>query len=237
MKFGRLADELQNQNTPTLTDELNPVTLMPPCLGSNVWETWFRPRPAIYWTLANRCFTSINEVEVRSHRTREQCTPPHEKPLVRATSLPMPWKKTMLIKYNWVFSVPVTTCQCPLVSGYGLKIESGLTPAFFPILVGAAAIVFCSLLIVQAAARPSRDRTAESEAQLHPCLGGGRAILLLHRGIQPLGFSSSAFCFALILFFSAFENWSKSHHISGNRRGRLCMFRNCSRVRPPDPVG
>ncbi|MFW2590052.1 tripartite tricarboxylate transporter TctB family protein [Sagittula sp. SSi028] len=93
--------------------------------------------------------------------------------------------------------------------GLGAPItEDGLTPAFFPLLVGAAAIFFCSLLIMQAL-------RAEDDAQNEPCTEKSTtthiwvvvAIFLYIVAFKPLGYFLSSFLFvtALILLFSSFE--------------------------------
>ena len=43
--------------------------------------------------------------------------------------------------------------------------ENGLTPAFFPILVGGAAIVFCGILILQALRASSDAKAAAKSAK------------------------------------------------------------------------
>ncbi|WP_303441516.1 tripartite tricarboxylate transporter TctB family protein [Salipiger sp. 1_MG-2023] len=84
--------------------------------------------------------------------------------------------------------------------------ESGLTPAFFPILVGAAAIVFCSVLILQAL-RDRPEPAPEDAIRSYTHLWVVVAIFLYIVAFKPLGYflSSSLFVFALILLFSNFE--------------------------------
>ncbi|OIQ33655.1 MAG: hypothetical protein BM562_01165 [Alphaproteobacteria bacterium MedPE-SWcel] len=84
--------------------------------------------------------------------------------------------------------------------------ESGLTPAFFPILVGSAAIVFCSILILQALrAAPEAMPAAKLRSYTH--LWVVVAIFVYIAAFKPLGYflSSGLFVFALIVLFSNFE--------------------------------
>ncbi|WP_255731235.1 tripartite tricarboxylate transporter TctB family protein [Phaeobacter sp. B1627] len=96
--------------------------------------------------------------------------------------------------------------------------ESGLTPAFFPILVGGAAIVFCSILILQAlraereapakgAPDEEQDEAPENEAQGYTHVWVVVAIFFYIVAFRPLGYfiSSGLFVFALILLFSNVE--------------------------------
>lgn len=87
--------------------------------------------------------------------------------------------------------------------------DSGLTPAFFPTLVGAMAIVFCSILTVQALrAKPEQDTAPSSdEGGSYTHLWVVAAIFLYIVAFKPLGYflSSSLFVFALILLFSTLE--------------------------------
>jgi len=84
--------------------------------------------------------------------------------------------------------------------------ESGLTPAFFPILVGSAAIVFCSVLIVQALrAEPETAPANQTRSYTHVWVVV--AIFFYILAFKPMGYflSSGLFVFALILLFSKFE--------------------------------
>tara|TARA_R100000789_G_scaffold23367_1_gene25927 strand:+ start:1647 stop:2111 length:465 start_codon:yes stop_codon:yes gene_type:complete len=89
--------------------------------------------------------------------------------------------------------------------------ENGLTPAFFPILVGGAAIVFCGILILQAL-RASSDAKSDTgpatpETRNYTHLWVVVAIFFYILGFKPLGYflSSGLFVFALILLFSKFD--------------------------------
>ena len=84
--------------------------------------------------------------------------------------------------------------------------DSGLTPSFFPMLVGAAAIVFSSLLILQQLrGAPDADRPDDAPGYAH--LWVVLAIFLYILAFRPLGYfiSSTLFVFALIVLFSSFE--------------------------------
>ncbi|WP_458792697.1 tripartite tricarboxylate transporter TctB family protein [Yoonia sp. MH D7] len=86
-------------------------------------------------------------------------------------------------------------------------VENGLTPAFFPILVGGAAIVFCSILIVQALrAQPKVAPVDEGRSYTHVWVVV--AIFVYIAAFNTLGYflSSGLFVFVLILLFSRFEN-------------------------------
>ncbi|QPM91959.1 hypothetical protein PSAL_032220 [Pseudooceanicola algae] len=84
--------------------------------------------------------------------------------------------------------------------------ESGLTPAFFPTLIGGLAIVFCCILILQALrSGPEADPVEEGRNYTHVWVVV--AIFFYIVAFQPLGYflSSGLFVFALILLFSKFE--------------------------------
>ena len=82
--------------------------------------------------------------------------------------------------------------------------ESGLTPSFFPIMVGVAAIIFSSILILQKLRTKSdQDETPSSYTQI----GVVVAVFVYILAFRPVGYfiSSTVFVFALILLFSSFE--------------------------------
>ncbi|MEQ3625744.1 MAG: tripartite tricarboxylate transporter TctB family protein [Celeribacter sp.] len=84
--------------------------------------------------------------------------------------------------------------------------EGRLTPSFFPILVGAAAIVFCGVLITQTfRAAPAPKRSAEPPRYTH--LWIVVAIFFYILAFKTVGYftSSGLFVFALIVLFSSFE--------------------------------
>lgn len=84
--------------------------------------------------------------------------------------------------------------------------DGGLTPAFFPILVGSAAIIFSSILILQA--RRSESETSQSdETANYTHLWVVVAIFAYIVAFKSVGYfiSSGGFVFALIVIFSNFE--------------------------------
>lgn len=113
--------------------------------------------------------------------------------------------------------------------------DGGLTPAFFPILVGGAAIVFCSILIVQAL-RIQSEATPEDEVRRYTHLWVVAAIFLYIVAFKPLGYflSSGLFVFALILLFSKFEKPVIKAVISAGIVGvAFVMFQQLFGVRLP----
>lgn len=93
--------------------------------------------------------------------------------------------------------------------------ESGLTPSFFPILVGSAAIVFCSILILQHLRTGPEDGGSKAPATYtHLWVVAATFVYIL--GFKPLGYflSSSLYVFALILLFSSFEKLPQKALIS-----------------------
>lgn len=84
--------------------------------------------------------------------------------------------------------------------------DGGLTPSFFPILVGAAAILFAAVLIVQHLRSAAPAAEAEAPGS-YTHIWVALAILVYIIGFKPLGYflSSGLFVFALIVIFSSFE--------------------------------
>ena len=117
--------------------------------------------------------------------------------------------------------------------------DNGLTPAFFPILVGCAAIVFCSILIVQALrvppkAAPQTDAADEERSYTHVWVVV--AIFFYIVAFRTLGYflSSGLFVFALILLFSKFEKLVLKAVISAAIVGvAFVMFQQLFGVRLP----
>ncbi|MGY3439371.1 MULTISPECIES: tripartite tricarboxylate transporter TctB family protein [unclassified Marinovum] len=116
--------------------------------------------------------------------------------------------------------------------------DGGLTPAFFPMLVGAAAILFAGILIVQQL-RAAPDETAEP-AEKAPRnfthLWVVVAIFFYIVAFKPLGYflSSGLFVFALILLFSSFEKLLMKAVISAVIVGvAFLMFQQLFGVRLP----
>lgn len=117
--------------------------------------------------------------------------------------------------------------------------DNGLTPAFFPILVGCAAIVFCSILIVQALRVPPetvpQTETAD-EARSYTHVWVVVAIFFYIVAFRSLGYflSSGLFVFALILLFSKFEKLVLKAVISAAIVGvAFVMFQQLFGVRLP----
>ena len=126
--------------------------------------------------------------------------------------------------------------------------ENGLTPAFFPILVGGAAIVFCGILILQAL-RASSDAKAAAKSDAKSDTGPATpetrnythlwvvvAIFFYILGFKPLGYflSSGLFVFALILLFSKFDKLLLKAVISAAIVGTAyLMFQQLFGVRLP----
>jgi len=121
--------------------------------------------------------------------------------------------------------------------------DNGLTPAFFPILVGCAAIVFCSILIVQAlrvppeaAPQTAPDTETADEARSYTHLWVVVAIFFYIVAFRTLGYflSSGLFVFALILLFSKFEKLVLKAVISAAIVGvAFVMFQQLFGVRLP----
>ncbi len=119
--------------------------------------------------------------------------------------------------------------------------DNGLTPAFFPILVGCAAIVFCSILIVQALrvppeAAPQTDTDAADEERSYTHVWVVVAIFFYIVAFRTLGYflSSGLFVFALILLFSKFEKLVLKAVISAAIVGvAFVMFQQLFGVRLP----
>lgn len=84
--------------------------------------------------------------------------------------------------------------------------EGRLTPSFFPIVVGASAIVFASILIIQAV-RSEPDEVRSSDPGNYTHVWVVAAIFVYIVAFKPVGYfiSSGLFVFALIVIFSSFE--------------------------------
>ena len=84
--------------------------------------------------------------------------------------------------------------------------ESGLTPSFFPIMVGGAAIIFSSILILQKL-RTKSDEDQDETPSSYTHIGVVVAVFVYILAFRPVGYfiSSTVFVFALILLFSSFE--------------------------------
>ncbi len=85
-------------------------------------------------------------------------------------------------------------------------VDGGLTPAFFPMLVGCAAILFASMLIVQKL-RTVQEEVPATAPRTYIHLWVVVAIFFYVLAFKPLGYflSSGLFVFALIVLFSSFE--------------------------------
>lgn len=93
--------------------------------------------------------------------------------------------------------------------------NGGLTPSFFPILVGAAAIVFASTLILRKL-REAPDAPGAKTPGSHTHLWVTVAIFIYISVFRSAGYfiSSWLFVFALILLFSAFDKLAQKAAIA-----------------------
>ncbi|KMK68944.1 tripartite tricarboxylate transporter TctB family protein [Puniceibacterium sp. IMCC21224] len=91
----------------------------------------------------------------------------------------------------------------------------GLTPSFFPLLVGAAAILFASTLIVQKLREAPAEQT-EDGPSTYTHLWVTVAMFVYISVFRTAGYfiSSWLFVFVLILLFSAFEKFVQKAVIS-----------------------
>jgi putative tricarboxylic transport membrane protein len=94
-------------------------------------------------------------------------------------------------------------------------VEGGLTPSFFPIVVGAAAILFCTVLIVQNL-RNKPQETGADDVRNYTHVWVAAAIFVYILAFRQIGYfiSSSLFVFALIMIFSPFDKFLKKAGIS-----------------------
>ncbi|SEW07317.1 putative tricarboxylic transport membrane protein [Aliiroseovarius sediminilitoris] len=86
--------------------------------------------------------------------------------------------------------------------------ESGLTPSFFPILLGATSITFSCILIVQKL-RSEPEEKRQSEPANYTHLWVVVAIFAYITAFKTVGYfiSSGLFVFVLIVIFSSFEKF------------------------------
>lgn len=114
---------------------------------------------------------------------------------------------------------------------------SGLTPSFFPILVGAAAILFAVILILQARREAPAEAQAETAApRSYTHLWVTLAIFVYIALFRTIGYflSSWLFVLALILLFSAFEKLLQKALIAAVITGlAYVMFQELFGVRLP----
>lgn len=87
-------------------------------------------------------------------------------------------------------------------------VDNGLTPSFFPIVVGAVAILFSTVLITQSLRNPPEER-ASDEPRNYTHLWVVAAIFVYIVAFRQIGYfiSSSLFVFALIVIFSPLEKF------------------------------
>lgn len=116
--------------------------------------------------------------------------------------------------------------------------ESGLTPSFFPILVGAAAVLFSAVLILQQlrAGQPAPATPAVETPRNWTHLGVAAAVFVYILAFKPLGYflSSGLFVLAIILLFSSFEKLLQKAALSAAITGiAYVMFQQLFGVRLP----
>lgn len=104
-----------------------------------------------------------------------------------------------------------------LLTAFGLGapiVDGGLTPSFFPILVGGAAIIFAAVLIAQNIRTERAQTTAQTPVQTNDAeparythLWVVAAIFVYIIAFRPIGYftSSTLFVLAMIVIFSSFE--------------------------------
>ncbi|WP_235866713.1 tripartite tricarboxylate transporter TctB family protein [Primorskyibacter flagellatus] len=114
-------------------------------------------------------------------------------------------------------------------------VDGGLTPAFFPMLVGGTAILFAGVLIVQKL-REARDAPPVETPRTFTHLWVVVAVFLYVVAFKPLGYflSSGLFVFALIVLFSGREKLLVKAVISAVVTGvAYLMFQQLFGVRLP----
>lgn len=118
-------------------------------------------------------------------------------------------------------------------------IDGGLTPSFFPIFLGIAAILFSSTLVLQNL-RSRSDETGSREPAIYTHLWVIAAIFVYITAFRPLGYfiSSLLFVFAILVIFSSLEKMLQKAAISVAIVGiAYVMFQQLFGVRLPSPWG
>jgi putative tricarboxylic transport membrane protein len=113
--------------------------------------------------------------------------------------------------------------------------SNGITPSFFPILVGVAAIIFASVLIIQTL-RETSGQQAENGPAIYTHIWVTVAIFIYITIFRTTGyfFSSWLFVLALIVLFSSFEKLVQKAAISAVVVGLgYIMFQQLFGVRLP----
>ena len=117
--------------------------------------------------------------------------------------------------------------------------DGSLTPAFFPILVGCAAILFASILTLQKL-RETRDEPEDTAPRTFTHLWVVVAMFIYIAAFRQLGYflSSGLFVFALIVLFSSFEKLAIKAVIAAVVTGvAYLMFKQLFGVRLPNIWG
>lgn len=139
-----------------------------------------------------------------------------------------------LLFYFVTLAVSAGYLICALSLGAPIS-ESGLTPSFFPILVGAAAVLFASVLILQQL-RAGRPAQAAETPRSWTHLGVAAVVFAYILAFKPLGYflSSGLFVLALILLFSSFKKLVQKAALSAAITGiAYVMFQQLFGVRLP----
>lgn len=117
--------------------------------------------------------------------------------------------------------------------------DGGVTPSFFPVLLGGVSILLSCIVILQKL-RATADETGEAAPPIYTHLWVVLAIFVYIVAFKPLGYfiSSSFFVFSLILLFSSFEKILQKTVISVVIVGIAhVMFQQLFGVRLPTPWG
>lgn len=117
--------------------------------------------------------------------------------------------------------------------------DGGVTPSFFPILLGAASILFSCIVILQKL-RSKAVEAGEAGPPVYTHLWVVVAIFFYIVAFKPLGYfiSSSLFVYALVLLFSSFDKLLNKAVISIVIVGiAYVMFQQLFGVRLPTPWG
>jgi putative tricarboxylic transport membrane protein len=163
----------------------------------------------------------------------------HHQQLCTVSTLNPASEKKMLLSRSLIFLyVTLAVSVGYLISALSLGApisESGLTPSFFPIAVGGAAIIFCAILILQELRLDHKQsNTGEQRNYAHIWVVLGIFAYIV--AFKPLGYfiSSGLFVFGLIVLFSSFQKLLQKAAISVALVGvAYIMFQQLFGVRLP----